>query len=88
MKRKSVKTITASIAMIMCLSACTSTGNVVNSDGATGVSTPAIGDATNSGTVSDDTAATGYQVTVVNHPISSSQDGKVLCTGSYPEIVL
>ena len=88
MKRKNVKVAAASIAMIMCLSACTSTGNVVNNDGATGVSTEAIGDATNSGTVSDGAIATGYQVTVVNHPISSSQDGKVLCTGSYPEIVL
>ena len=88
MKKRSIRLAAISIAAVMFLSACTSTGNVVNEDGASGVSIEAIADTSNAENKSGSDTATTFPVTVVNHPVSSSQEGKVLCTGSYPEIVL
>lgn len=89
MKKQVMKMAAISIAAMMCLCACTSTGNVENpDDGAVGVTVEPITDASNAGASLESDVDTGFPITIVSHPLSSGNEEKVLCTGSYPEIVL
>lgn len=89
MKRKSIKAAAASIAMVMCLSACTSTGKAPGQDnGGVGVSLEPIEDNSDTGVSNNTQIATDYPITIITHAISSSNEERELCTGVYPEIIL
>lgn len=93
MKKRFMKVIAVSMAAMLSLCACTSTGNGAGSDdGVTGISTEAIGNETSNGASTDSssetTVDTGFPVTLVSHKITATQDDKTLAEGYYEEIIL
>lgn len=71
----------------MCLSACTSGGNT-SGDGGNAVTSESIESSEGAEKTSETTVNTGYPITLVNHAVTSSNEERELCTGSYTEIVL
>ena len=84
---KNKKTVAIVMLASMCLGACTSVGNT-SGDGGNAVTSESIESSEGAEKTSETTVNTGYPITLVNHAVTSSNEERELCTGSYTEIVL